>query len=314
MPILTLPFLLISVIVGLILNKNQYKKSKSELYKRLWQSGLIATVFLIPLIADLLFFSDSNLSKILATHNGLLNSPKPTWGDVKLFYWQLVFDQPYSKYVYWASFLAILPLLLFRQRTGLLRLVGMLSFFLFITGIVFMYYKTTPAPLYPFIAKFYIGFPSVMIAAIWCVLVDRVEPLLNCTNYLTKIIVIVAVFLSIHFSNKHESPIWADPEDARPIRLFSDQIQSDQKGRTVVLNHSQHDLWGIVAGIMVELDRRDIRSCSTWTQMAFLFTPQMICVSNSKPDYLIVKSSECKDQCIAESKGFGLKFLNNKEL
>jgi hypothetical protein len=126
---------------------------------------------------------------------------------------------------------------------------------------------------------------------------------------LTKLTVIIAVVLSIHFSKKHESPIWADPEDARPIRLFSDQIQSDQKGRTVVLNHSQHDLWGIIAGIMVELDRRHIRSCSTWAQMAFLFTPQMICGTNSKPDYLIVKSSECKDQCIVESKGLGLKSL-----
>jgi hypothetical protein len=309
MPILTLPFLLLSLIVGLILNKNQYKRSKGDLYKNLLQSGLIATIFLIPLIADILFLSDSNLSKILATYNGLLNSPKPTWGDVKVFYWQLVFDQPYSKQVYWASFLAILPLLFFRQRVGLLRLVGIFSFFLFITGIVLMYYKTTPAPLYPFIAKFYIGFPSVMIAAIWCLLIARVKPLLNDTNYLTKLTVIIAVVLSIHFSKKHESPIWADPEDARPIRLFSDQIQSDQKGRTVVLNHSQHDLWGIIAGIMVELDRRHIRSCSTWAQMAFLFTPQMICGTNSKPDYLIVKYSECKDQCIVESKGFGLKSL-----
>lgn len=307
MPILTLPPLLASLIVGFVLNKSQHIKSNSELYKRLWQSGLIASVFLTPLIADILFFSYSNLAKILSAHNGFLNSPKPTWGDVKVFYWQLVFDQPFSKQVYWASFLAIFPLLIFRQRAGLLRLVGIFTLFLFITGIVLTYYKTTPAPLYPFIAKFYIGFPSVIIAAVWCLLVDRVATLLNSTNYLAKIAVIIAVVLSIHFSNKHDSPIWADPEDARPIRLLSDQIQRTQEGRTVVLNHSQHDLWGIVAGIMVELDRRHIRSCSTWSQMAFLFTPQMICSSNSEPDFLIVKSSECKDQCIAESKGFGLK-------
>lgn len=307
MPILTLPFLLVSAIVGFILNKNQHIKSKSELYKRLWQSGLIASVFLIPLVADVLFFSNSNFTKILATHNGLLTSPNPTWADVKVFFWQLVFDQPYSKHVYWASFLALLPLLLFRQRTGLLRLVGIFALFLFITGIVLMYYKTTPAPLYPFVAKFYIGFPTVIIAAAWCLLLDKVEFLLKHTNYLTKITVFVLLVLSIHFSKKHESPIWADPEDARPIRLLSDQIQRTQEGRTVVLNHSQHDLWGIVAGIMVELDRRHIRSCSTWQQMAFLFTPRMICSSNSEPDFLIVKSSECKDQCIAESKGFGLK-------
>lgn len=184
----------------------------------------------------------------------------------------------------------------------------MFSLFVFVTGIVITYYKTTPAPLYPFVARFYVGLPSVLVAAIWCVLVDRIKDFSKYIRYLTNVAVTIALVSLLYVSKKHESPIWADPEETHPIQLFADSIQHDQiSGRSIVLNHSQHDHWGIVAGLMVELDRRKIPSCSTWSQLAFLFTPQMICVSNSKPDFMVVKSSECEGQCIAESKGFGLK-------
>lgn len=306
MPVLTLPPLAICLIVGYF--RYRPVTPGGELYSRLWQAGLIAFIFMAPLAVDILFSPDSNVAKILATQKGFLSSPKPTWENVAGFYHQLVFDQPYARLLYWVSLVAVLPLLALRQKEVTLRLLGMFLVFLLITAIVLVYFKTTPAPLYPFVARFYVGFPSVIVAAVWCALADCLETRSNSMGLLAKIFVAIALVSSISLSKQHESPIWADPGDAVPIRLFADHIHPGEiQGRAVVLNHSQHDQWGIVAGLMVELDRRGIRSCSTWTHMAFLFTPRMICAEGSRPDYMVVKSSECDGQCVAESKGFGLK-------
>lgn len=308
MPVLTLPPLVISLAAGYLLNRD--KVLKRELYKRLLQSAFIALVFLIPLLADLLLPRASNVASIFAAQASFLQSAKPTWLEVANFYEQLVINQPSAQTLYWASIAAILPILIFRQKAALLRLIGIFLFSLMISLMVVLYYKTTPAPLYPFVARFYVGLSSVMVAAVWCVLIDRAESLSSASRYFSKIALSLIFILSVNFSKQHESPIWADPEDARPIRLFAERIQHGAiAGRTIIINHSKHDQWGIVAGLMVELDRRRIRSCSTWQQMAFLFTPQMTCAVNAKPDYLVVQSAECDGVCIAESKGFGLKSI-----
>jgi len=308
MPVLTLPPLMISLTAGYVLNRD--KAVKNELYKGLLQSAIIALIFLIPLLADLLLPRASNIAKILAAQAGFLQSAKPTWVDVANFYKQLVFDQPFAQALYWVSLAAILPILVLRKKDALLRLIGIFLLSMLISGIVVLYYKTTPAPLYPFVARFYIGLSSVIVAAVWCILSDRIESLSKATTYLSRIALSVVFILSVNFSKQHESPIWADPQDARPIRLFADRIQHEAIGsRTIIINHSHHDQWGIVAGLMVELDRRNIRSCSTWQQMAFLFTTQMTCAVNAKPNYLVVQSAECEGVCVAESKGFGLKSI-----
>jgi len=79
MPVLTIPPLLISFATGLFFKRNQIVRR--ELFIRLRQSFIIAVVFVMPIAVDALFLSESNFSKIIAAHNALINSPKPSWYD-----------------------------------------------------------------------------------------------------------------------------------------------------------------------------------------------------------------------------------------
>lgn len=305
MPVLTLPPMLLSFAAAFVFKRHEI--TKHELAKRLLQSSLIAIIFIAPLAIDALLSPDSNLTKIIAAQNTLSNSPKPSWSDLIGFYNQLVFDQPYSIILYWASLFAIVPLFILREWKTLTRLVGIVFFYAFITALIIAYYKTTPAPLYPFVARFYVGLPAILIVSVWCALVDAIGQLSPFTRLVAKTAIIIALVFSLFISKQHVNPIWADPEDTVPIRSLADHIQQHNKNdKIIVLNYSQHEQWGIMAGLMLELDRRQIHSCTTWAQMGFLYTQRMICAPEAKPDFMIVKSTECKGECITETKGLGL--------
>ncbi len=308
MPILTIPPLILSFAAALFLNRKEIRRR--ELFIRLGQSFVIAALFITPIAVDTLFLSTSNFSKIIAAHSALINSPKPSWFDLLSFYKQLVFDQPYSYMLYWTSLLGLIPLIFLREQKALIRIGGVVILFVFISILLVVYYKTTPAPLYPFVARFYVGLPCIVIASVWCALIERLGQFSSYSNLITKIGVVIILSGGMIFSKQHINPIWADPKDASPIRAFADYIKQESKDdRVIVLNYSQHEQWGIMAGLMVELDRRHQKSCTTWMHMGFLYTQRMICPVNSKADYMVVKSTECDSKCAIQKNGLGLKSI-----
>lgn len=304
MPVMTLIPLVVSFFVIFLFKKNEI--TKKEVFLRLKQSSIIAIIFAFPLVIDA-FSIDSNIGKIIDVQNGFINSLKPSWNDMLVFYRKLTIEQSNSVPLYCLSALCLFFLFILGRREDLMRLGGIVFFFFLSTAEVIFFYKTTSAPIEPFVATFYIGFPSIIVTSILCLLANRIVLLSLDSDILLSALAVISLLIALAISNRHITPNDYQANTSS-IRLFSDFIQKNSSDKKViVLNYSQHDQWGFIAGLMLELDRRSILSCVTWSHMTFLYTKRMICPSEYNPEYLIVKTTECDGQCILTDNMYGLK-------
>ncbi|RDC73315.1 hypothetical protein DLJ49_07015 [Rhodovulum sp. 12E13] len=74
----------------------------------------------------------------------------------------------------------------------------------------------------------------------------------------------------------------------------------------VAIDKAEHMYWEVSAGLLVELDARGIAACTTWRDMAYLYTEAYVCPEGSAADFRIVPEATCDGACRARGEGMGL--------
>jgi hypothetical protein len=62
-----------------------------------------------------------------------------------------------------------------------------------------------------------------------------------------------------------------DPSVADLSEYISD-LKKTQRLSVIKLDYKDHMQWPVVAGLLLDLERKGIASCTTWRHMAFLYT------------------------------------------
>ena len=283
---------------------------------QLWFTVIIIFLFSIPMVIDALYSNGGNLFKIITAQQGLAAQPKPSWPEVFAFFKKLIFEQPFSKIFYTISASLFALMYIFLNNKDKQKFIGIIALTILISMLIVLYYKTTPAPLYPYIARFYIAVPIVLAAVIWSVSINLMLSTISNKWYQGLISAIAGCLIfagTMWHSNRHTYPVFSEVRWGSAIQLFAETIANSRADKSlVVINYTDYNQWGFIAGLMVDLTQRNIRVCTTWTQMSVLYTARMLCTnSNVTPDYLIVADDACKNKCEASRAGFGLIKLND---
>lgn len=316
---ITMPvFTLLPLLLALVLLCLNHKRGEcpNAVKTQLWISAIVIFLFIAPLAIDALHSNGGNVSNILLAQQGLATQPKPSWTELLHFYRQLVFDQTYSKIFYVITIFLLVFVCLFSKRDHKRRVLGTLIFSILLSILLVVYYKTTPAPLYPYIARFYIGVPVVLATVIWSTSAESLISSISNKMYQAWVSVLAGSLLlggAILHSNRHNYPVWSEVRWGDAIRTFAETIGNTKgKSRPIAIGYSEYNQWSFIAGLMVELTHRHISACVTQTQMSILYTPKMTCSgADVQPDYLVVDESACEKQCAVALTGFGLVDVNN---
>lgn len=308
MPIFTLPLIAGGALIGYFKNRNS---GLFGIHKKIILfSCAIALFFALPIFVDSIISEPSNIRKLFSANASFKAMPKPSWRDMSAFISDLIFKE---KSIGWkVSVLALVPITIFARSLradNRLKIYYSFSLFLFVVLLTIIYYKNMPAPIYPFVAQYLVGitplFFSIAISPAFqpCTSKNLAHNSPVTMEKALKLGLIVLIIFSLSFPLK----ISARPDPGLVIADFADKIQEIRPGNTVAIDNTDHAQWPFIAGLLLELDRRGIEACSTWSHMAFLYSDKHICSSSNFPDMQIVKSDTCDDSCLLNKGGFGLK-------
>ena len=113
-------------------------------------------------------------------------------------------------------------------------------------------------------------------------------------------------------SRNLESPAPLDP--GHNVRMFADALEADAEKKGFRRHFEKHEDWPLVAGILLELERRGHRACVTRPELEVLFTPAHICAISEYPSFIFVEDTACHDPCLAKASGRGLRLFLLKPL
>jgi len=288
MPVMTLPFLTLAVWrAWQTLGGWQGVRQHAGI---LLGSVAIIVLFVAPLVLDYLLAEQPNIEKILAAQISFKHHDRPDASDLATFTGQLLFRDHLWQWV------LVVPLLLlaWHQSARLWRQSGfkqLLLLLLATTLLVFVYYSRTPAPLFAFVAKFYLAVPPLLVLAILSrhrAIALRNKRSLSLIQSMSAGVLLLMLLPALKM----------EPIDQGSDVLEAAEYLSSQSSQTpLALNYTDHYQWPHIAGILLELDRRGLEACTTWRHMAFLYTPAQVCAPGTMPAFTLMAPEECKDDC-----------------
>jgi hypothetical protein len=304
MPILTLPMLLVGILIGWIQNRN-FDGSRKYL-REFFISGLIAFIFLAPMVLDF-FLSDSpNILKLIDTSKSFSGMEKPSWGAMSVFILDLLFKDHPIGWLLSTLFLALLLPLLNIPSESIRKYNLAAILILTIASLSILYYKGTPAPIYPFVAYYLKSLPPLLLATVLAPIFLRALKSENKITFNQQITTATPIIFSlIAFATAIN--IAPKPDSGKEVENFANAIMLNSKTNKIAIDYTEHMQWHFVAGLLLELDRLGKDSCTTWTHMGFLYTQNHICNPETFPNFVVVESKSCEGKCFYVSGNFGLK-------
>ena len=308
MPVFTLPFLAASMAIGFLMRRANV--NWKAIRKQAYYSLGIAALFAFPICYDLLVSDQSNLSKILAARARFATMPKPDWQEMRDFVQTLVFQENAIKYAIGLPLIALLVIVARTRESLKSRIVFLSITCLVVTLTMLAFYKQTPSTLYYFVAQFYVGIPVTLLTAMLSPFAagtkEDVFPGLKPGGAIFLQIVsfaAIAVCFLFPLKNMEERHnVWR-----KPILRFADLIEQGRPFPSFAgIDYSEHNLWPLVSGLLVELDRRHVGACTTWKHMAFLYTDKGVCHGKGLPAFRVTRAAECHNRCLIEIDGYGL--------
>ncbi|MBL4574506.1 MAG: hypothetical protein JKY51_00205, partial [Opitutaceae bacterium] len=181
-----------------------------------------------------------------------------------------------------------------------------LVIFLLITALAVLHFKCAPLPLKPYMGTFYIAFPLFLMAVSISGIIDFLEKIKNRRALSTciKASLLLIPFILWRFSTT--CPI---PSKNIETGQLSDAIitQAQIKNqRNITIDYSEHDLWSITAGVLLELHKRNIRARTVKAHMDFLFTPLAVKRGIIYADIRIVKAEDSDGNSILKTTHYAL--------
>lgn len=259
-------------------------------------SALIIVCFILPLVVDYTIHEPSNIHRILRAQASFKQHDLPGLGEVLTFIRQLLLR---DRLWQWVG-ITMLLLLFWRSPTKIWQRPAARTILLLLlaaTVLMLAYYSRTPAPLFAFIAKFYLAVPPLILAV--SLLQFGQRPWLTAG--------VILLMLAPHLK---PTPI----EQGWEIQQAAQQLIDNQTGLPIRLDYEDHFQWTYVAGLLLELDRLEVAACTTWRHMAFLYTDAKICAEGARPTYTLVAGKSCSVDCLFSSEAFDIQPFRLPEL
>jgi hypothetical protein len=286
MPILTLPFLAWAGWMGW---RHQRNWHCIKLYTgSLIVSSLIILLFVAPLVIDFVLQDISNIERILGAQASFKHHEKPDTEDVFTFIGQLLWR---NRSWQWAG-VAVLLVFLWRAPRQVWRMQSVrywLKLLLVASLFIFFYYSRTPAPLFAFIAKFYLAVPPLVLAVL--LLYKKQKTWLTTS--------VILFMLAPYFK-------LASIEQGTSLRTAAQAMAMNAANTPILLDYDDHYQWPLVAGLLLELNRRGVSACTTWEHMAFLYTKSQVCQPDQRATHRLIKPDACTDNCLYVAKAFAI--------
>jgi hypothetical protein len=177
-----------------------------------------------------------------------------------------------------------------------------------VTFLVIVYYARTPSPLFPFIAQFYLVVPMLILSALFTCLIQagresenegargRIRPGFRWLG--------LGLFIGIVVSGLRQP---AAPESDEIVQAFADAMSTHAPDKQVIFHQNHHDDWPLVAGILVELERRGFKACVTRPDFQVLYTPSHVCSFEAFPRFELIDEGACDSNCLARAQGHALR-------
>lgn len=293
----TLPMLIAAVFYGYATNPG--KIDRREIIHIL--CGLsIGAIFASPILIDIIISNESNLEKIL-------QALKKTTVNSSFFETINFTSDIFLKNITVLHFFIFLIAVVFPPRNVNIDRVKTTFFYAIscITIIFIAYYKTAPKPLVEMIGIFYwsTSISLISLAAV-SIVIPATQMNKKTNHYRAKTLTcILLVFISLVSFRAPKARI----SDNFYIYQLSKDIQKVSKDfKQVYIDYESHDLWPLIAGVLLELNHQNYDSCTTWGHMAFLYTESKVCKDDKVTPITIVKAKNCNNRCSTESGIYGI--------
>lgn len=310
MPFFTLPLLAAALIIGWLREKDV--KSIKAYGRSFFVSFSIALVFVSPIVIDLLLNKPSNLYHLLSANSSFKGMPKPSWSEMSIFAIDLTIKNPIS----WVFAIMVvmvsasIPRRLPRKTRREISTAYIVILIVFAATL--LYYKNTPSPIYSFVAQYLVILPPLLFFT-------ALTPAFISANsfygqkktiFTRELFFIFPVIFALTFQVR-PAPL---PDPGSVVMEFAERISNSGR-QTVAIDYSEHGQWPFIAGLLLELDKKGIDSCTTWRHMGFLFTQRHVCDAGEVPDFSIVASESCKIKgCLLSGGDYGLKEFNKERI
>ena len=306
MPIFTLPFLAAGVWWG---HKKTSFLGEPQSQRALLLSGLVLIVFAAPILVDLVVSQPSNLSRIFNAQGVMLLAPKPQLLELLRFLGGVLrWDEAPTAWRGGGLILLLVVGLEGRRALEQPRVRRLLILCISVTFLVIVYYARTPSPLFPFIAQFYLVVPMLMLSALFARLIQQGRESENegargrsrpGFRWLA-----LGLFIGIVVSGLRQP---AAPESGAIVQAFADAMTTHAPDKKVIFHQNHHDDWPLVAGILVELERRGFKACVTRPDFQVLYTPSHVCSFEAFPRFELIDEGACDSNCLARAQGHALR-------
>ncbi len=304
MPFFTLPLLAAALILGWLREKDV--KSIKAYRKSFFVSFSIALVFVTPILIDLLLNKPSNLYNLLSANSSFEGMPKPSWSEMSIFAIDLMIKNRPISWVF-AIMTVMVAASMSRKLPRKTRREISTTYILLLTvfAVTLLYYKNTPSPIYSFVAQYLVVLPPLLFLTALTPAFISANSFYGRNNiiFTRELFFIVSVIFALTFQARPVPP----PDPGSVVMEYAERISNSGR-QNVAIDYSEHGQWRFIAGLLLELDKKGINSCTTWRHMGFLFTQKHVCDSGEVPDFSIVASESCKiKDCLLSSGDYGLK-------
>ncbi|MBL4865133.1 MAG: hypothetical protein JKY67_02005 [Pseudomonadales bacterium] len=267
---------------------------------------LIGLFFSSPMLIDVVISDSPNLGKII--HQSLTNNfSSPKFVDI---------IQETNKaalkgfnLVYFGIILLGSGILIAGEK-GRVFWQSLMITFSCLTVLFLVYHKNVPGPIYDNMVLFSKTIPMALVmicsTAVFCSLENTESAMGFRSNAYRAIVVLLCIASVLHLR-----PIKVSRNDHVYIKTLASEMKTLTTHKEGVrLDYSDHGQWPDVVALLYELKQREYPVCSTWRNMAFLYTPEMICNDNLIANIKLVPKSQCNDDCNYMAGNVGIIKLN----
>ncbi len=300
-PLFTLPFIFLAYVLGRKIARGPLQdiEKQSILY------GLVIGVFFsTPIWIDFILNTPSNLSKIV---NTIFRGPSGnnSWIDVLHFlvqYWR----SPFGLLYYLFAGIGVTAILIFASNKNNATFRQILIAVFLISILAALYFKCAPLPLKQYMGIFYIAAPLLLIVISLSSIIDLIfrRKYNRKLSFVASICILVIPIVLWGLTTSHHLP-GKNIEIGKLADAIIAQVQSEGWNE-VTIDYADHDLWAITAGVLLELQRRNIKAMTIQSHMDFLFTPIAVKENSISPDLRIIRAQNCDENCLVKTGNYAL--------
>lgn len=305
MPLFTLPFLLLGLGMGEW--RTHFLRSRRA-RPHLIAGGLTLFSMALPMLMEALGPSPTNLSQILETQTLIRDMPKPSVSEILHFVRALLrVDENASSWWVAAGLLGFFGLWQEMEETLRKRMLSAWSLSAGITIGVLIYYGRTPSPLHPFVAQFFVMIPVLALGTLGSMAffsgTDASQSLLGrWARLMMK--APVALLMGLLWGGQERV---ASVDSNVTLAAMVDVLTGVADGKPLSLSYAEDQPWDFMAGLLLELDRRRVKVCTTRWDGEWVFTKFHLCTPETIPKWEIVAASSCGGLCLYQRDGYGLR-------